>query len=29
MLVITQLHPIAVVFTLPEDQLQQVATADA
>ncbi len=24
MLVITQLHPIAVVFTLPEDQLQQV-----
>ncbi len=25
MLVITQLHPIAVVFTLPEDQLQQVA----
>ncbi len=26
MLVITQLHPIAVVFTLPEDQLQQVAT---
>ena len=26
MLIITQLHPIAVVFTLPEDQLQQVAT---
>jgi multidrug efflux system membrane fusion protein len=26
MLVITQLHPIAVVFTLPEDQLQSVAT---
>ncbi len=25
MLVITQLHPIAVVFTLPEDQLQEVA----
>ncbi len=25
MLVITQLHPIAVVFTLPEDQLQAVA----
>jgi multidrug efflux system membrane fusion protein len=25
MLVITQLHPIAVVFTLPEDQLQSVA----
>ena len=25
MIVITQLHPIAVVFTLPEDQLQQVA----
>jgi multidrug efflux system membrane fusion protein len=25
MLVITQLHPIAVLFTLPEDQLQQVA----
>jgi len=25
MLTITQLHPIAVVFTLPEDQLQQVA----
>ncbi|HLY65186.1 MAG TPA: efflux RND transporter periplasmic adaptor subunit, partial [Chloroflexota bacterium] len=25
MLVITQLHPIAVVFTLPEDQLQDVA----
>jgi multidrug efflux system membrane fusion protein len=25
MLVITQLHPIAVIFTLPEDQLQQVA----
>ncbi len=25
MLVITQLHPIAVVFTLPEDQLQTVA----
>ncbi len=25
MLIITQLHPIAVVFTLPEDQLQQVA----
>ena len=25
MLVITQLHPIAVVFTLPEDQVQQVA----
>ena len=25
MLVITQLHPIAVVFTLPEDQLQPVA----
>ncbi len=24
MLVITQLHPIAVIFTLPEDQLQQV-----
>lgn len=24
MLVITQLHPIAVVFTLPEDQLQEV-----
>ena len=24
MLVITQLHPIALVFTLPEDQLQQV-----
>jgi multidrug efflux system membrane fusion protein len=26
MVVITQLHPIAVVFTLPEDQLQSVAT---
>jgi len=26
MVVITQLHPIAVVFTLPEDQLQTVAT---
>jgi multidrug efflux system membrane fusion protein len=25
MLTITQLHPISVVFTLPEDQLQQVA----
>ncbi|MGC2108007.1 MAG: MdtA/MuxA family multidrug efflux RND transporter periplasmic adaptor subunit [Candidatus Korobacteraceae bacterium] len=25
MLVITQLHPIAVIFTLPEDQLQEVA----
>ncbi len=25
MLVITQLHPISLVFTLPEDQLQQVA----
>jgi multidrug efflux system membrane fusion protein len=25
MLVITQLHPIAVIFTLPEDQLQSVA----
>jgi multidrug efflux system membrane fusion protein len=25
LLVITQLHPIAVVFTLPEDQLQEVA----
>jgi membrane fusion protein, multidrug efflux system len=25
MLVITQLHPVAVVFTLPEDQLQSVA----
>jgi multidrug efflux system membrane fusion protein len=25
MLVITQLHPISVVFTLPEDQLQEVA----
>ena len=25
MLTITQLHPIALVFTLPEDQLQQVA----
>ena len=25
MLTITQLHPIAVVFTLPEDQLQEVA----
>jgi multidrug efflux system membrane fusion protein len=25
MLVITQLHPIAIVFTLPEDQLQEVA----
>ncbi|HTV64446.1 MAG TPA: efflux RND transporter periplasmic adaptor subunit [Bryocella sp.] len=25
MVTITQLHPIAVVFTLPEDQLQQVA----
>ncbi len=25
MLVITQLHPIAVVFTLPEDQLQEVS----
>jgi len=25
MIVITQLHPIAVIFTLPEDQLQQVA----
>ena len=25
MLVITQLHPIAVVFTLPEDQVQEVA----
>ncbi len=25
MLVITQLHPIAVIFTLPEDQLQTVA----
>lgn len=25
MLVITQLHPIAIVFTLPEDQLQDVA----
>ncbi len=24
MLVITQLHPIAVIFTIPEDQLQQV-----
>ena len=24
MLVITQLHPIAVIFTLPEDQLQEV-----
>ncbi len=24
MLVITQLHPIAVIFTLPEDQLQSV-----
>jgi multidrug efflux system membrane fusion protein len=26
MLVITQLHPITIIFTLPEDQLQQVAT---
>ena len=25
MLIVTQLHPIAVVFTLPEDQLQDVA----
>ena len=25
MLVITQLHPISLVFTLPEDQLQEVA----